>query len=137
MTRRDAEAMPQITYYGSGIGSDPGLMSFGDGMTGAGLATKGQRSPVDARLDSADFTARSGRGICFPRWKLRARRRGTNPHFISCQSSVLTRTSSKISLFGFSRGACELYSTRIQLELSLTLVSRHRENGCEIGRAHV
>lgn len=26
--------------YGPGIGSSPGLASFGEGMTGAGLATK-------------------------------------------------------------------------------------------------
>lgn len=30
----------QVVMYGPGIGSSPGLASFGEGMTGAGLATK-------------------------------------------------------------------------------------------------
>ncbi|KAL8287629.1 hypothetical protein RQP46_003487 [Phenoliferia psychrophenolica] len=30
----------KIVYYGSGVGSDPGIASYGEGLTGAGLATK-------------------------------------------------------------------------------------------------
>ncbi|KAL8286983.1 hypothetical protein RQP46_003989 [Phenoliferia psychrophenolica] len=34
------DPISQIVYYGSGVGSDPGLASIGQGMTGDGLVTK-------------------------------------------------------------------------------------------------
>ncbi|KAM0750718.1 hypothetical protein T439DRAFT_325770 [Meredithblackwellia eburnea MCA 4105] len=34
------ENIPQIVYYATGIGSDPGLVSYSEGMTGEGLASK-------------------------------------------------------------------------------------------------